>query len=65
MEIDMQLYEPYVYIKWGAIVTVIGMIPNISALGVGLLALGITLELVNRITGDTSGKTSSEDNNDG
>lgn len=44
----MQFYTPYQYVKWGLIVGVIGLIPNIERLGLGLFAFGIALELINR-----------------
>lgn len=40
-------YEPEDYIKWGAICFVIGIVPNVYILGIGLFVFGVALAVIN------------------
>jgi len=57
----MQLYPPFVYFKWGALLTLISFIPNIHVLGLGLIALGLGLELIDRVFKEKPETATTED----
>lgn len=40
-------YEPEDYVKWGAICFVIGIVPNVYILGIGLFVFGVALAVIN------------------